>query len=69
MSFQSCLPIRLTEKEIECDVVFVNDTQAEETVAELNPYAETPTLADRDLVLYDGMVVNEYLDERSRIRH
>ena len=54
----------LTEKDIECGVVFVNDKQVEETVAELNPYSETPTLADRDLVLYDGMVVNEYLDER-----
>ena len=54
----------LKEKDIECDVVFVNDKQVEETVAELNPYGETPTLADRDLVLYDGVVVNEYLDER-----
>ena len=54
----------LKEKDIECDVVFVNDKQIEETVAELNPYGETPTLADRDLVLYDGVVVNEYLDER-----
>ena len=54
----------LKEKDIECDVVFSNDKQVEETVAELNPYGETPMLADRDLVLYDGMVVNEYLDER-----
>ena len=54
----------LKEKDIECDVVFVNDKQVDETVAELNPYGETPTLADRDLVLYDGMVVVEYLDER-----
>ena len=54
----------LTEKDIECDVVFVNDKQVEETVAELNPYVETPTLADRNLVLYDDVVINEYLDER-----
>jgi RNA polymerase-associated protein len=54
----------LTEKDIECDVVFVNDKRVEETVAELNPYVETPTLADRNLVLYDDVVVNEYLDER-----
>ncbi len=54
----------LKEKDIECDVAFVNDKQIEEAVAELNPYGETPTLADRDLVLYDGVVVNEYLDER-----
>ena len=54
----------LREKEIECDVVFTTDKQVEDAVAELNPYGETPTLADRDLVLYDGVVVNEYLDER-----
>ena len=54
----------LKEKDIECNVVFSNDKQVEETVAELNPYGETPTLADRDLVLYDVVVVNEYLDER-----
>ena len=54
----------LKEKEIECDVVFTTDKQVEDAVAELNPYGETPTLADRDLVLYDGVVVNEYLDER-----
>ena len=54
----------LRAKEIECDVVFTSDKQVEDAVAELNPYGETPTLADRDLVLYDGVVVNEYLDER-----
>ncbi|HCK76932.1 MAG TPA: stringent starvation protein A [Gammaproteobacteria bacterium] len=54
----------LREKDIECEVVFTADKQVEDTVAELNPYGETPTLADRDLVLYDGIVVNEYLDER-----
>ncbi len=54
----------LREKDIECDVVFDSDKQVEETVAELNPYGETPTLADRDLILYDGIVVSEYLDER-----
>lgn len=54
----------LKEKEIECDVVFTSDKQVEDAVAELNPYGETPTLADRDLVLYDVVVVNEYLDER-----
>ena len=54
----------LKEKDIECDVVFSNATQVEETVAELNPYGETPMLADRDLILYDGIVVNESLAER-----
>ena len=54
----------LKEKEIDCDVVFTTDKHVEDAVGELNPYGETPTLADRDLVLYDVVVVNEYLDER-----
>ena len=54
----------LKQKEIDCDVVFTTDKQVEDAVGELNPYGETPTLADRDLVLYDVVVVNEYLDER-----
>jgi len=33
-------------------------------LAEFNPYYETPTLVDRDLVLYDPFIINEYLDER-----
>lgn len=54
----------LHEKDIECEIIYTSDKRVGETVYELNPYGETPTLTDRDLVLYDGMVVNEYLDER-----
>jgi RNA polymerase-associated protein len=31
---------------------------------DLNPYHTVPTLADRDLTLYDSRVIIEYLDER-----
>ena len=55
----------LAEKGINVDIVNVNeDKSAAEDLAELNPYNETPTLVDRDLVLYDAGVINEYLDER-----
>ena len=54
----------LKEKDIECDVVYIASKEDEEIIADLNPYGETPTLSDRDLVLYDGIVVSEYLDER-----
>ena len=54
----------LKEKDIECDVVYIASKEDEEIIAELNPYGETPTLSDRDLILYDGIVVSEYLDER-----
>ncbi|GIS97623.1 MAG: hypothetical protein CM1200mP24_09070 [Gammaproteobacteria bacterium] len=35
-----------------------------EVLGELNPYGESPTLVDRDLVLYSPIVINEFLDER-----
>lgn len=55
----------LAEKGINVDIVDVNrDQSAAADLAELNPYNQTPTLVDRDLVLYGAGVINEYLDER-----
>lgn len=55
----------LAEKGINVDIVDIGtDESAAEDLAELNPYNEAPTLVDRDLVLYDAGVINDYLDER-----
>jgi RNA polymerase-associated protein len=55
----------LAEKGINVDIVNVSeDESAAEDLAELNPYNQAPTLVDRDLVLYDAGVINDYLDER-----
>ena len=54
----------LSEKEIGHEVIYLTDGRTDQEIAELNPYGETPTLVDRDLVLYDSMVVSEYLDEK-----
>ena len=55
----------LAEKGINVEIVNVStDESAAADLAELNPYNETPTLVDRDLVLYDAGVINDYLDER-----
>lgn len=55
----------LAEKGINVEIVDVeNDPSAAADLAELNPYNETPTLVDRDLLLYDATVINDYLDER-----
>jgi RNA polymerase-associated protein len=55
----------LAEKGINVEIVNVTeDTSAAEDLAELNPYNQAPTLVDRDLVLYDATVINDYLDER-----
>lgn len=56
--------IVLFEKEVECQIIYMRDDEASEGLAELNPYNETPTLLDRDLVLYGAQIINEYLDER-----
>jgi RNA polymerase-associated protein len=55
----------LAEKGINVDIVNVSiDESAAADLAELNPYNQAPTLVDRDLVLYDAGVINEYLYER-----
>lgn len=55
----------LAEKGIGVEVVEVAPEGPQpEDLADLNPYAETPTLVDRDLALYDPRVICEYLDER-----
>jgi RNA polymerase-associated protein len=55
----------LAEKGINVDIVNVSvDESAAADLAELNPYNQAPTLVDRDLVLYEAGVINDYLDER-----
>ena len=55
----------LAEKGINVDIINVtNNESAAADLAELNPYNETPTLVDRDLLLHNAGVINDYLDER-----
>jgi len=55
----------LAEKGINVDIINISsDESATADLAELNPYNETPTLVDRDLLLYSANVINDYLDER-----
>ena len=55
----------LAEKGINVEIIDVtNNESATADLAELNPYNETPTLVDRDLLLHDAGVINDYLDER-----
>lgn len=54
----------LVEKAVECDIVDTGHPDAADELAELNPYNETPTLVDRDLVIYGAQIINEYLEER-----
>ncbi|WP_017462668.1 glutathione S-transferase N-terminal domain-containing protein [Dyella ginsengisoli] len=54
----------LAAKGVSYERVMVEPGQPPEDLVDLNPYASTPTLVDRDLVLYDTSVICEYLDER-----
>lgn len=56
--------LALAEKGVTCVAVEVVAGQCPAQLAEINPYGSLPTLADRDLALYDSTVVMEYLDER-----
>ena len=59
-----CVRIVLREKDINVDVVFVDEDTKPEDLNDLNPYDTVLTLVDRDLVLYDAQIMMEYLDER-----
>ena len=54
----------LAEKGINVDITDVLGDKIPEDLIDLNPYSTTPTIVDRDLVLYDSRVIIEYLDER-----
>ena len=56
--------IVLYEKDVECQVVLVDGRKKPRELSDLNPYDTVPTMVDRDLVLYDSLIINEYLDER-----
>jgi len=62
--FSHAVRIVLKEKGVECEYRFIRQDAELEGLVDLNPYAETPTLIDRDLVLYDPNLICEYLDER-----
>lgn len=56
--------IVLAEKGVSVDVVNAGSGEKLEDLHELNPYGTTPTLVDREMVLYDANIIMEYLDER-----
>ncbi len=56
--------IVLAEKAVAVDIIDVDIHDKPEDLADLNPYNSLPTLVDRDLVLYESVIMMEYLDER-----
>ncbi len=62
--FSHMVRIVLAEKGINYETLSVDPNNTPEDLKDLNPYNEVPTLVDRDLVLYEHLVIMEYLDER-----
>lgn len=54
----------VAEKDIAVEIEFVSPDNPPEDLISVNPYANLPTLVDRDLVLYGPRVIVDYLDER-----
>ncbi len=56
--------IVLYEKGMDFQIIDVDLFNKPEDLATLNPYNQTPVLVERDLVLYESNIINEYIDER-----
>ena len=59
-----CARLALHEKGVTAEVEFFDPNDPPENLLELNPNGTSPTLVERDLVLYDSRIIMEYLDER-----
>lgn len=59
-----CARLVLHEKGVIADIEYFDSTEPPEDLLELNPTGVSPTLIERDLVLYDSRIIMEYLDER-----
>jgi stringent starvation protein A len=56
--------IVLFEKGMDFQVIDVDLYNKPEDIAVINPYNRVPVLVDRDLVLFESNIINEYIDER-----
>ncbi|MEI6744692.1 MAG: glutathione S-transferase N-terminal domain-containing protein [Methylococcaceae bacterium] len=59
-----CARFVLEEKGIAADIVYYDPENPPQDLLEDNPSGVSPTLIERDLVLYDSRIIMEYLDER-----
>ncbi|MEO8037177.1 MAG: glutathione S-transferase N-terminal domain-containing protein [Betaproteobacteria bacterium] len=56
--------IVLYEKGMDFQIVDVDLFNKPEDLAVMNPYNRTPVLVERDLILYESNIINEYIDDR-----
>jgi stringent starvation protein A len=56
--------IVLYEKGMDFQIIDVDMFNKPEDLAVINPHNRVPVLVERDLMLYDPNIINEYIDER-----
>ncbi len=56
--------IVLYEKGMDFEIIDVDQMDKSEDVASINPYNKVPVLVERDLILTEANIINEYIDER-----
>jgi len=59
-----CARLVMFEKGVTADIEFFDPSEPPEDLLELNPTGISPTLIERNLVLYDSRIIMEYMDER-----
>lgn len=59
-----CARLVMYEKSVSANIIYFNPAEPPEDILELNPAGTSPTLIERELVLYDSRIIMEYIDER-----
>src|SRR5574338_1327523 len=54
----------LFEKCMDFEIRDVDLYNKPEDISIMNPYGQVPILVERDLILYESNIINEYIDER-----
>lgn len=54
----------LYEKGMDFEIRDIDLYNKPDDIAAMNPYGEVPILVERDLILYESNIINEYIDER-----
>ncbi|MBU6467654.1 MAG: glutathione S-transferase N-terminal domain-containing protein [Betaproteobacteria bacterium] len=56
--------IVLYEKGMDFQIIDIDLFNKPEDIGIMNPYNEVPILVERDLILFESNIINEYIDER-----
>ncbi|HLS50621.1 MAG TPA: glutathione S-transferase N-terminal domain-containing protein [Burkholderiaceae bacterium] len=54
----------LFEKGMDFEIRDIDLYNKPDDISIMNPYGQVPILAERDLILYESNIINEYIDER-----